>query len=61
MVLYSKVDSDLPAINGNGQWVLPISATLVFDAYGKVMYKHVEFDFLLRAEPMAVIRAPLNK
>ncbi|BDT74311.1 thiol-disulfide oxidoreductase ResA (plasmid) [Comamonadaceae bacterium OS-4] len=53
--LYSKVGNDLPTINGNGQWVLPIPATFVVDESGKVMYRHVESDYRQRAEPSDVL------
>ena len=53
--LYGSVGNDLPTINGNGQWVLPIPATFAFDAEGKVIYRHVESDYRLRAEPQTVI------
>ena len=49
--LYSKVGNDLPTINGNGQWVLPVPATFVLDESGKVIYRHVEADYRQRAEP----------
>lgn len=57
VALYSKVGNDLPTLNGNGQWVLPVPATYVFDAAGVVIYRHVEVDYRQRAEPLAVIEA----
>jgi len=54
--LYSKVGNDLPTLNGNGEWVLPVPATFVFDAQGTVTYRHVEADYRLRAEPSEIIR-----
>ncbi len=54
--LYGKVGNDLPTLNGNGQWVLPVPATYVFDAAGTVIYRHVEADYRLRAEPTEIIR-----
>ena len=53
--LYSKSGNDLPTINGNGQWVLPVPATFVFDSAGRVSYRHVEADYRLRAEPAQVL------
>lgn len=53
--LYSKVGNDLPALNGNGQWVLPIPATFAFDAAGNLTFRHVESDYRQRAEPAKVI------
>ena len=46
--LYSKVGNDLPTLNGNGRWVLPIPATFVFDPVGKVMFRHVIADYKQR-------------
>jgi peroxiredoxin len=58
--LYSKVGNDLPTLNGNGQWVLPIPATFVFDATGNLTFRHVESDYRQRAEPAQVIELLLN-
>ena len=53
--LYAKVGNDLPTLNGNGQWVLPIPATFVIDSGGAVAYAHVEADYRQRAEPVSVL------
>jgi peroxiredoxin len=53
--LYRSVGHDLPTRNGNGQWVLPVPATFAFDSQGTVIYRHVEADYRLRAEPQAVL------
>ena len=58
--LYSKVGNDLPTLNGNGQWVLPIPATFVFDAAGNLIFRHVESDYRQRGEPAQVIELLLN-
>jgi peroxiredoxin len=58
--LYSKVGNDLPTLNGNGQWVLPIPATFVFDAEGNLVFRHVESDYRQRAEPAQVIELLLT-
>ncbi len=58
--LYSKVGNDLPTVNGNGQWVLPIPATFVFDAAGNLVFRHVESDYRQRAEPAQVIELLSN-
>jgi peroxiredoxin len=47
--------NDLPTQNGNGQWVLPIPATYLFDAEGRAVFAHVESDYRLRAEPQDVL------
>jgi len=53
--LYASVGNDLPTLNGNGQWVLPIPATYLFDASGRVVFAHVESDYRRRAEPQDVL------
>jgi peroxiredoxin len=53
--LYGSVGNDLPTLNGNGQWVLPIPATYVIDRSGVVAYAHVEADYRQRAEPAQVL------
>ena len=55
--LYAKVGNDLPTLNGNGQWVLPIPATYLIDASGRVAMAHVEADYRQRAEPQQVLDA----
>lgn len=54
--LYAKVGNDLPTLNGNGQWVLPVPATFGFDEEGTLVYRHVEADYRQRAEPQEVLR-----
>ncbi len=53
--LYSRVGNDLPTLNGNGQWVLPIPATYLIDRNGVVACVHVEADYRQRAEPQDVL------
>jgi peroxiredoxin len=53
--LYGRVGNDLPTINGNGKWVLPMPATFVIDRNGHIAYAHVEADYRQRAEPAHVV------
>jgi peroxiredoxin len=53
--LYASVGNDLPTLNGNGQWVLPVPATFVVGRDGRVAYAHVEADYRERAEPADVL------
>jgi peroxiredoxin len=53
--LYSRVGNDLPVLNGNGRWVLPLPATYVIDRDGRVVYAHIEADYRERAEPSDVL------
>jgi len=55
--LYAKAGNDLPTLNGNGQWVLPIPATYLIDARGRVALACVKVDYRQRAEPMHVLEA----
>lgn len=53
--LYAKAGNDLPTLNGNSQWVLPVPATFVIDRGGVITFAHVESDYRLRAEPQEVL------
>jgi peroxiredoxin len=53
--LYGRVGNDLPVLNGNGRWVLPLPATYVIDTEGRIAYAHVEADYRERAEPTEVL------
>lgn len=53
--LYGSVGNDLPVLNGNGRWVLPLPATYVIGRDGQVLYAHIEADYRMRAEPSAVL------
>ena len=55
--LYARVGNDLPLLNGNGRWVLPLPATYVIDRDGQITYSHVEADCRERAEPADVLAA----
>ncbi len=55
--MYSKVGHDLPVLNGNGQWVLPLPATYVIGRDGCIAFAHIEADYRERAEPADVVAA----
>jgi peroxiredoxin len=57
IALYSSVGNDLPVLNGNGRWVLPLPATYVIDREGRIVYAHIEADYRERAEPRDVLAA----
>lgn len=52
---YSRSGNDLPILNGNGRWVLPLPATYVIGGDGVVIFAHVEADYRRRAEPSEVL------
>ncbi len=53
---YKANGPDLPTLNGNGRWELPVPATYLIGADGKVRFAHVEVDYRQRAEPAEVLR-----
>lgn len=53
--LYTRAGNDLPGLNGNGQWVLPLPATYVIGRDGRIAYAHIEADYRDRAEPEDVL------
>ena len=53
--LYGRVGNELPLINGNGVWELPVPATYVIDQDGRVAFAHIDADYRERAEPDQVI------
>jgi peroxiredoxin len=55
--LYSRVGNDLPVLNGNGRWVLPVPATYVIGRDGRIAFRHFDVDYRERAEPAEVLKA----
>jgi peroxiredoxin len=55
--LYGRVGNDLPVLNGNGQWTLPLPATYVIGRDGRIVFAHIEADYRERAEPAQVLQA----
>lgn len=53
---YRRIFVNLPNSNGDHSWELPVAATYVISASGKVAYAHADPDFRLRAEPAAIIQ-----
>jgi len=53
--LYGRLGNDLPVMNGNGSWALPMTATYLIDTRGLIVYAHVDADYRERAEPRAVL------
>ena len=54
--LYAEVGIDVPAINANGKWMLPLPATYVIDRGGRIVFAQVDADYRERAEPSQVLR-----
>ncbi len=55
--LYREIGIDLPARNGDTSHALPIPATYVLDASGRIVFAHVDADFTRRADPAAAVAA----
>ncbi len=55
--LYTTFGNDLPELNGNGKWVLPLPATYVIDREGRIVFAHIDADYRERAEPADVLSA----
>ncbi|MBT2321431.1 AhpC/TSA family protein [Variovorax paradoxus] len=53
--LYASAGTDIPVLNGNAQWVLPIPATYLIDRTGRIRFAHVEMDYRERIDPQSVI------
>ena len=53
--LYLSVGNNLPEINGNGQWVLPIPASFVIDQHGVIQAAYIDADYRNRAEPAEIM------
>jgi len=57
--VYAKFNLDLPAINGDGSWTLPMPARFVIDAGGVIRAVDADPDYTRRPEPdtaVAVLR-----
>ena len=58
--LFSSVFINLPHINGDTSWELPLPATYVIGRDGKVQYAWINVDYTERAEPGEVLRVLRN-
>ncbi len=54
---YAEFGFALPEHNGDESWELPVPATFVVGADGRIAWSFVEADYTKRAEPEAVVRA----
>lgn len=54
---YGSVGTDIPVLNGNGQWVLPVPATYVVDTHGSIRFAVIDQDIRKRIEPREVLAA----
>lgn len=54
--LYAQVGHDLPQLNADDSWTLPVPATFVIDRDGTVVMAHVDVDYRTRFEPAAALQ-----
>lgn len=54
---YGAIGTDIPVLNGNGLWVLPVPATYVVDSTGSIRFALIEEDVRQRADPRDVLTA----
>jgi peroxiredoxin len=55
--LYLQWGLDVPTVNGDETWELPIPATYVIDSDGRIATAYVNKDYTQRMEPEAIIEA----
>ena len=53
--LYASAGTDIPVLNDNAQWVLPIPATYLIDQFGRIQFAELEMDYREQVDPTAII------
>jgi peroxiredoxin len=54
--IYQRTFVNLPFVNGDDSWELPIPATYIIDRNGTVLYASANEDYNDRSEPVDVVR-----
>jgi peroxiredoxin len=54
---YMSILINIPFVNGESSWRLPLPATYVLDRAGRVLFAEAHADFRVRPEPEEVLRA----
>jgi peroxiredoxin len=54
---YRSILLNIPFVNGDESWKLPLPATYVLSSEGKVLYAETHADFRVRPEPEEVLRS----
>jgi peroxiredoxin len=54
--IYQRAFVNLPFVNGDDSWELPIPATYIIDRDGTVLYASANEDYTERPEPAAIVR-----
>ncbi|MFY9908663.1 MAG: AhpC/TSA family protein, partial [Candidatus Sulfotelmatobacter sp.] len=55
--LYQRTFVNLPFVNGDNSWELPIPATYIIEHDGTVLYASANEDYTERPEPTSVLQA----
>ena len=55
--IYRRVFINLPRVNGDDSWELPIPATYILDRDGTVLYANANADYTDRPEPLDILAA----
>ena len=55
--IYRSFGIDLPALNGDGAWQLPMPARYIVDPEGTIRYARVHPDYTTRPEPDEILDA----
>jgi peroxiredoxin len=55
--VYQRAFVNLPFVNGNDSWELPIPATYIVDRDGTVLYASADEDYMERPEPKDILLA----
>lgn len=58
--VYRRAFVNLPMVNGNESWELPIPATYILDRNRSVLYASANEDYTERPEPSAIVRFLAN-
>lgn len=54
--VYSRTFVNLPFLNGDSSWELPLPATYILERNGIVLYAHADPDYTRRPEPAELVR-----
>jgi peroxiredoxin len=58
--VYQRAFVNLPFVNGDDSWELPIPATYIIDRAGTVLYASANEDYTERPEPEDIVRVPAS-
>ena len=53
--IYQRSFVNLPLVNGDDSWELPIPATYIIDRDGTILYASADEDYIARPEPQAIL------